>query len=177
MGPAPPVALRFLQPDDEALYIDLFTDPDTMAWAGPALTVPAAAKSFRAALRRTAKPGDSLHFYAIVEAASGTAIGIGAQQPIDAGGDRAEVGMLLQRQVRGRGYATPALAALIDVSFRILPVAGLWVQYHPANIAAGRLCDRLGLRLDRDVSVSSEAERQVRSVQRVEWKRVRRLLR
>lgn len=81
--------------------------------------------------------------------------------------------MLLQRQARGRGFGTGALAALIDASFLILPVASLWVQYQPANGAAEHLCDRLGLQAVGDAAVPASDDRRVRSIRRVQWQVVR----
>jgi RimJ/RimL family protein N-acetyltransferase len=140
----PRVELRPLREADESVYCSLYTDADTMALIGPPLSPERAARSFHTALRRTADPTDSFRCFAVVERATRIAIGLCGQQPIDVAGRRAEIGIMLTRHARERGHSAGAFALLIDVTFAALPIDTVWVQYHPANAAAERMCDRLG---------------------------------
>ena len=163
--------LRPLGAEDEALYCGLYTDPDTMRFIGPPLTPERAARSFHTVLRKTADPTNSLHFYAIVEKATQTVVGICGQQPIDATGSRVELGMMLSSKSRSLGYSPEALAAALDMTFAALPIDAVWVQYQPANTAAGRLCDRLGFEPYTDGMDDAIRGSVVRFVHRSNWRR------
>jgi RimJ/RimL family protein N-acetyltransferase len=165
------VELRPLSETDEALYCSLYTDAETMALIGAPLSTERAARSFRTVLRRSANPTDSQHFYAIVEKETQTVVGICGQQRVDATKRRVELGMMLSSLARSRGYSPEAFAAAIDMTFAALPIDTVWVQYHPANAAAGRLCDRLGFVPYADERADSIHPSIVRCVQRSKWHR------
>lgn len=63
-----------------------------------------------------------------------------------------EVGWRLGSAWRGRGYATEAGAAWVDWGFESLGLDKIVSIFEPANVASGRVMDKLGFRLD-DVTV------------------------
>lgn len=58
----------------------------------------------------------------------------------------AELGYSLSRSYWNHGYATQALKAVIDSSFRSLPVNRLEAQHDVRNPASGRVMEKCGLR-------------------------------
>ena len=58
----------------------------------------------------------------------------------------AELGYSFSRRYWNRGYATQALGAVVDVSFRRLPFNRLEAQHDVRNPASGRVMEKCGLR-------------------------------
>lgn len=58
----------------------------------------------------------------------------------------AELGWVFSPEVAGRGYATEAAQALVDLAFGHYPLHRLVAQLDPRNEASARLCERLGMR-------------------------------
>ena len=58
----------------------------------------------------------------------------------------AELGYSLSRKYWNRGYATQALQAVIDRSFRSLPLNRIEAQHDVRNPASGRVMEKCGLR-------------------------------
>lgn len=56
-----------------------------------------------------------------------------------------EVGWVLAPQHHGRGYATEAAAALVDLGFGTYAMHRIAAQLDPENVASARLCARLGM--------------------------------
>ena len=46
----------------------------------------------------------------------------------------------------GRGYATEAARAVVDFGFRELRLHRIWADCDPANVASGRVLEKLGMR-------------------------------
>ena len=135
--------LRALAAKDLALFRALYTDPETMRFIARPLSAPQATASFHATLMAS-QQAHNFRFLAIVERDGGTAVGLCSIRRVSRRARRAEVGIMLVRAARRKGYATEALAALIARAFRALPIDVVWVQYHRANAATARLFDSLG---------------------------------
>ncbi|WP_408896750.1 GNAT family N-acetyltransferase [Nocardioides sp. R1-1] len=87
----------------------------------------------------------------------------------------AELGWVFAPEHAGRGFATEAARALVDLAFAHYPLHRLMARLDPRNLASARLCERLGMRLeahtredypDRDGSWSDTA---VYGLLRREW--------
>jgi len=89
------------------------------------------------------KPGGP-RFFVVVEKSSGRSAGVCAVQAIQPRERSVEVGVMLRRSGRQRGYASEALSAVIAAAFETLPIDTVWVQYRKANGGAARLFDALG---------------------------------
>ncbi|MDH3307259.1 MAG: GNAT family N-acetyltransferase [Acidimicrobiia bacterium] len=63
---------------------------------------------------------------------------------LKSGGHTAEMGYTLDPDARGRGYATEAVAGLIDYLFETLDVTRIEASLHPDNTASARLLERTG---------------------------------
>jgi aminoglycoside 6'-N-acetyltransferase len=57
----------------------------------------------------------------------------------------AEVGWAFSPAVAGRGFATEAARALIDLAFQHYPLHRLYANLDPRNDASAALCERLGM--------------------------------
>ncbi len=75
---------------------------------------------------------------------------------------------MLLSEARSRGYSPEILALAVDMTFTALLIDTVWVQYHPANTAAGRLCDRLGFESYADGALDTNSVI-VRCVHRSTW--------
>ncbi|HVK28143.1 MAG TPA: GNAT family protein [Nocardioides sp.] len=57
----------------------------------------------------------------------------------------AELGWVFAPEYAGRGFATEAARALVDLAFGTYPLHRLMAQLDPRNTASARLCERLGM--------------------------------
>lgn len=67
-----------------------------------------------------------------------------------ASADRLEIGYWLDREVTGRGYATEAARALLELSRRAPGIARVEIHCDPRNLASAAVPRRLGFRLVED---------------------------
>ena len=90
-----------------------------------------------------------------------------------------ELGWVFAPEHAGRGFATEAARALVDLAFTHYPLHRLMARLDPRNLASARLCERLGMRHeahtrqdypDRDGTWSDTA---VYGLLREEWARGR----
>ena len=61
--------------------------------------------------------------------------------------DEAMTGYVLAKDAWGRGYATEALRAMVDLARR-LRLIRLYAPYHPENLASARVLEKCGFALD-----------------------------
>jgi RimJ/RimL family protein N-acetyltransferase len=134
--------LRALARSDLALFTAMYCDKETMRHIGRPLSPERALASLRATMHAARQP-DGPRFLVIIERRSRRAVGLCSIRP-GAGDCCPEVGIMLVRGARGCGYAAEALAALIDVAFRALPITAVSVQYRLANTASAQVFDALG---------------------------------
>ncbi|MBS0461560.1 MAG: GNAT family N-acetyltransferase [Proteobacteria bacterium] len=161
------IELRPLCAADEAMYCGLYTDAETMAYICPPLSSQQAACNFHAALQASVADAG---MFAIVEKATGSAIGVGGWQRPDLQRCHVEIGAMLLASARNQRYSIEAVAAIATLALATLPIDTVWVQYHPANVAAGRLCDRLGMRMSGNGAIKTAAPALImRWVERSTW--------
>src|SRR6185369_9792667 len=122
-------------PGDEAFYCSLYGDPDTMRFIGPPLEREQAQRHFQKVLASFDRQPVVRVMLAIVETASGRSIGIGALQDFDHQRRGGEVGMMLVREGRGRGFGKDGLRALVNYAFATFEVDEVWLQ-HAVNSPA-----------------------------------------
>ncbi|TNM36597.1 GNAT family N-acetyltransferase [Nocardioides albidus] len=56
-----------------------------------------------------------------------------------------ELGWVFSPEYAGRGFATEAARALVDLAFTHYPLHRLMARLDPRNVASARLCERLGM--------------------------------
>ena len=127
---------------DRARFVDLFCDPDFMVFSGEVYDVAFANLRFDDMLVRAAE----LPFakQPIVERSSGIVVGYAGVNWCEFEGDRwLEFGWRLVREARGRGYATEAARAVLDIAAATF-VGELLCIIDPDNTPSRRVADKLG---------------------------------
>jgi RimJ/RimL family protein N-acetyltransferase len=157
--------MRGAEEADAGLYCDLYGDPVTMRFVGPALSRELAQRRFRQVLASVRRRPIERVLLVIVEKATLRAIGIGAFQDFDTRRRRVEAGMMLRSGARGRGFGTEGLRGLVDFAFATFEVDEVWIQHAPDNMEARRVPERLGLSHNKD----AESGKLTWSAQRHSW--------
>lgn len=88
------------------------------------------------------KPGE-WWMTTITDADAGTPVG-DLSVHLDAGGRMAEIGYSLDRAAWGNGYATEAVAAMLDHLFHDVGLARVSASVHPDNVASAMVLERTG---------------------------------
>ncbi len=86
---------------------------------------------------------------ALIDRPSGTFLGRAGLHPWPEWGE-VELGYVLARQAQGRGLATEAARAWLDVAFEALALDRLTAVVHPDNEPSQALATRLGFRVHRE---------------------------
>jgi len=130
--------LRPLQAGDEALFLGLYTDPETMRFIGKPLSVEQAASRFRKIVASQRKPSLRGRFLAMLDKATRQPLGICGTSHYDVAELRLEVGLVLKREARAQGFAREAIAALMEHIFAASSVDEIEVKFSAENRAAER---------------------------------------
>ena len=140
--------LRAFEPGDLDVLAALHGDPDLVRWIpwGPRDRRQAAVVLERK-LRSTSfsREGDGLGIAPVVKA-SGEMVGDLTLQYASAEHSVAELGYLLAPGAQGRGYATEASAALLELAFGELGMHRVVARIESRNAASIALAERLGMR-------------------------------
>jgi RimJ/RimL family protein N-acetyltransferase len=137
--------LRSIRESDEALYCDLFSDPDTMQHIGPPWTRAEAARAFRSVLAATRCTPPRALFLTLIPKDTQQPIGLCTLQNFDALRRQTELGVMLLSLRREQKFATDALIAVIGHAFAALGVDEVWVRFAVDHAACERLALRVGL--------------------------------
>jgi ribosomal-protein-alanine N-acetyltransferase len=134
--------LRAFEPEDAPAMEAIYGDPEVMRHVGngPVRDPEAVASMIRDYAARHAERGWS--FWAVEELATGALIG---DAGLWASGDEIELGYTLGRQWWGRGYATEAARACLDVARR-LHLGDVVALAEPANTASLHVLEKLGMK-------------------------------
>ena len=82
-----------------------------------------------------------------------------------------EVGWRLGERFRGRGYATEGAAAAIGYGFDVLGLDRVVSIFEPANVASGRVMEKLGFEFQRETLDPGTGEPLVvRELTRAQWR-------
>ncbi|SEA21725.1 GNAT family N-acetyltransferase [Alkalimonas amylolytica] len=126
-------SVRLLTGKDQALYLQLYTDANSMRYIGRSLTEGEAVASFFKALKLNVSLQWRRLFFVIESKSSRRSLGLmGLTDTGDAG---IEFGIILSQQAQGKGVATEVLQQCITRLFA-LGVSKVWLQLHPDNAAA-----------------------------------------
>lgn len=142
----PRLQIRPLGEQDLQLYLDLYSNVDTMVFVAEPLTADQAANSFRVALSLNSKKPFKRLFLAIFE--QGKAAGLCAINQWSEQKTQVEVGIMLLQQWHGKGFATEALAALIQRVQQKFYAALIKGDLDPDNKAAVQLVLKTGFKPD-----------------------------
>lgn len=155
---APPVPLRTerlvlrpVVPADAPAIGAYCADPEVTRYLPfPALDADALAKRMERLVAATAPVGVS-DFLALAVEHEGVLVGdlmlrFSAAHGEDQPPSIAELGWVFAPEHGGRGFATEAARALVDLAFTTYPLHRLMAQLDPRNTASARLCARIGMR-------------------------------
>jgi RimJ/RimL family protein N-acetyltransferase len=127
----------------EALY-QIFGDPEVIRyWSSPALTDRAAAEALLQEIHDYFARG-TLYQWGIARPETDQVIGTVTLAWIEREHRRSEVGFALAQPAWGHGYATEAVARLIEYAFDDLELHRLGADVDPRNEPSIRLLERLG---------------------------------
>jgi RimJ/RimL family protein N-acetyltransferase len=173
------LVLRLASPDDAAA-LRYAGDPEVARYLpfGP-LDEDGLQRRLERMLQATAPTaaGDAL---AVVVEHQGSVIGdllllITSQDRADAAPAVAELGWVFSPEAGGRGFATEAVRALLDLAFEHYPLHRLTARHDPRNLRSAALCERIGmtregrLRQDSQAADGTWLDVDVQGILRAEW--------
>lgn len=130
---------RCLMAEDRALWVGLFSDPETMRHVGVPQSPQQASSGFDRALA-VSNGGP----YRVLCDRSGAALGIGLLAAPDNALGSVEIGIMLVPPQRGMGLGRRGLALLIAEARARFGQTPISVQYRPAHMATVRMVLSLG---------------------------------
>ncbi|MDD1706578.1 MAG: GNAT family N-acetyltransferase [Methanoregulaceae archaeon] len=86
--------------------------------------------------------------FIIANRTSGEIIGAVGLMSLDQEHSRGKIGYWIGRPFWNRGYATEAVCAVLDYSFRVLNLRRVYAFYLTRNKASGRVMDKCGMRYE-----------------------------
>lgn len=130
---------------DVAAIHAVYSDPEVMRHVGhgPVGGLAETEATLAAYIEHQERHGFS--FWAVVERQSGALIGDAGLYSAEAAADEIELGYTLGAARWGRGYATEAARACLDVGFRELALDEILAVADPANAASVHVLDKLGM--------------------------------
>lgn len=138
--------LRWMDARDTEANFAVFSDPEvTRYWSREPWTDIAQAAEFVAATVANYADGSGLRF-GIELQATGELVGNCSLHHFLAQSRRCEIGYALASRYWNKGYAYEALSALIDYGFRELDLNRIEADVDPANMASGRVLEKLEFR-------------------------------
>lgn len=132
---------------DEALYVALYTDADTMRDVDAPLTQERAGRAFRTVMRQVTGDPPDAWYWTLALRSSREPMGIMALVP-DAGRASAELGLVLPARWQGLGHASEAITALQAELLHRRGLDALWTRHRHGHAAAAGLMRRVGFRPD-----------------------------
>lgn len=141
------LTLRPFGPEDADELHEIFADPLSHTVGGGPFTDIAQTRRW-IDNRGEAHRRHGLVWYALHEAETGLLVGNCGLLTGRTGPAEPEIGYLVRRPCRGRGYATEAATAVVE-ECAAAGFGRVWASIRPHNTASRRIVERLGLRLDR----------------------------
>jgi RimJ/RimL family protein N-acetyltransferase len=140
----PRLTYRLLTTADEALYCNLYGDPEVMRYVGKPLSRDNALVSFGKALALTQQAFFQRRVTAIIERATEKVVGISSIHTIDGKKRTGQVGSMLTPAAQAQGYGLEYSRALISYAFKTRPLDKLLAQVAVGNLATEELVTELG---------------------------------
>lgn len=137
--------LRPLSPTDSARVCELASHLEIAAQTTriPHPYIEEDAREWIEAQYEEFKRGEQLNF-AIVERSRGELIGVCGLLRINRENESAELGYWIGRPYWNQGFATGAVAAVVDYAFRVLGLNRVYSRYMRKNPASGRVLAKCG---------------------------------
>ncbi|HEV2814953.1 MAG TPA: GNAT family N-acetyltransferase, partial [Solirubrobacteraceae bacterium] len=134
--------LRPFVPGDAGDLFAIFSDPEVGRWVGGGHTTLDQSRD----LIETNRAHEERHGFGMWAVERGGAlIGEAGVQLLEKRGPEVEIGWVIARAAWGRGYATEAAGAWLDVAFGELGLEEVLATVLPDNAASHRVARRLGM--------------------------------
>ena len=134
--------------DAPALFHDVYGDPEVMRWVAGGPLVDLAATREALATFRAHQRAHGFTWWTVLERATGRVVGDAGLFSYAGTGPEIEVGYTFTRDVWGKGYATQAAIASLEVAFGPLALARVLAVVRPENGASQRVLEKAGMRRD-----------------------------
>ena len=142
--------LRSLEGGDADRLYEIYGDAKTMRHVGrtgrPVVDLAAAQRAVETLRRNEATNGFSL--WALDERDGETLIGVAGLALVDGDGPEVEAAYILRRDRWGRGYATEALRAVLEIGHGQLGIERIVALAYVENDASRRVMEKAGMRPD-----------------------------
>jgi [ribosomal protein S5]-alanine N-acetyltransferase len=143
--------LRPFAPGDEDAMLEVFGDAEALRFWGPPLDRDAVRERIERNRERQARNGFAR--WAIALRASGELVGDAGLTRTDVdGADEVELGWVVRSDHHGLGIASEAGSAWLDHAFGDLELGRVVSLIRAENVASRRVADKLGMRVEREVS-------------------------
>ncbi|MGH2417266.1 MAG: GNAT family N-acetyltransferase [Candidatus Limnocylindria bacterium] len=142
--------LRSLTPADAERLHDIYGDAETMRFVGASGRPMADIAGTRRGLERLARHHELHGFglWAVDERNGEPLVGVAGLAWVDDHGPDVEAAYLFRRDRWGRGYATEALRAILELGRSQLGLARIVALAYPGNDASRRVMEKAGMRPD-----------------------------
>jgi RimJ/RimL family protein N-acetyltransferase len=149
--------LRSLEEGDGERLFEIYGDAETMRRVGrtgrPVADLAAAQRAVEAIRRNEALHGFAM--WAVDERNGDRLVGIAGLALVDGEGPEVEAAYILRRDRWGRGYATEALRAVLEIGHRELGLERIVALAYLDNDASRRVMEKAGMRPDGTVEAYS----------------------
>jgi RimJ/RimL family protein N-acetyltransferase len=136
------LVLRPFEPGDAAAFVDAWASEE---WTSLLLTLPMNPAEVAEMARRRSNPGDGTFIGLVVEH-DGEVVGDSMLHLQGVGLSEGEIGWTLFPQHAGRGYATEAARAVLELAFEHYGLRRVVANLDALNDRSAALCERLGMR-------------------------------
>jgi [ribosomal protein S5]-alanine N-acetyltransferase len=142
--------LRSIEDGDADRLFEVYGDAETMRHVGrsgrPVVDLPAAQRAVETLRRNEVANGFSL--WAIDELDGDALVGVAGLALVDGAGPDVEAAYILRRDRWGRGYATEALRAVLEIGHQQLGLERIVALAYVENDASRRVMEKAGMRPD-----------------------------
>jgi RimJ/RimL family protein N-acetyltransferase len=140
------LVIREFQASDHEALLAFVRDPDQIKHMLLSLDTEAQLDGFLSMVKEgaCAEPRLQWHF-AVEDAATSRFVGLCALMVEADSPSSAEIGYLYLRSAWGKGYATEAAAAVLELGFRRLGFHRIWGKCHTQNPASAKVMEKLGM--------------------------------
>jgi RimJ/RimL family protein N-acetyltransferase len=138
--------VRPIEPGDEDALHEVWSHPDVLAALDHVGPWPRAASRDRIEAKMAHQERHGFAVWAVLERDGGRVVGETGLQLLE-GGPEVEVGWRMAPDRRGRGYATEAGSASLEVGFGELGLTRIVAVTHPDNAGSRRVMEKLGMTL------------------------------
>ena len=142
--------LRSLEPDDAERLFEIYGDAETMRHVGrtgrPMVDLAAAERAVETLRGNEAAHGFSL--WALDERAGNPLVGVAGLAMVEGVGPEVEAAYILRRDRWGRGYATEALRAVLEIGHGHLGLDRIVALAYPENDPSRRVMEKAGMQPD-----------------------------